>query len=232
MKQELAENNLLDLMSFIHIAIHYDDLVNRNIDDAKKEELKKIAHAKITHQLKPHHHNPLLISRERVEEIKVATGKVLDKALEKVLTTNDYSEVHVLGGIYNVLEMLQYEKPKLTDEGRKALEDVHKRQMRIFLKKKTGGKYGPIIDIDQYIGRFGLKKISVKTKKHGNDQIKLPKSRGSTQNYSNNRGSTRRKKTNGVAPTTSFNPQRMGRKGRRIQVDARKSGRSLQKNAR
>lgn len=221
-------------MTFIHIVIHYDDLVNYHIDDAKKEELKKIAHAKITAQLEPHHHNPLLISRERIQEIKVATNKVLDEALNKMLETksNDYSEVNVLSGIYNGLERLQSELPKLTDEGRKALEDVHKRQMRIFLKKKTGGKYGPIIDIDQYIGRFGLKKISVKTKKHGNTQIKLPKSRGSTQNCSNNHGSTRRKKTNGVAPTTSFNPQRMGRKGRRIQVDARKSGRSLQKNAR
>ena len=220
-------------MTFIHIVIHYDDLVNYHINDAKKEELKKIAHAKITAQLEPHHHNPLLISRERIQEIKVATNKVLDEALNKMLETksNDYSEVNVLSGIYNGLERLQSELPKLTDEGRKALEDVHKRQMRIFLASKVG-KYRPTRTVGSFIGRFGLKKISVKTKKHGNTQIKLPKSRGSTQNCSNNRGSTRRKKTNSLAPTTSCNPQRMGRKGRRIQVDARKSGRSLQKNAR
>ena len=221
-------------MTFIHIAIHYDDQVNRNIiDDAKKEELKKIAHAKITAQLKRYPSSPLLISRERIQEITDATGKVLDEALYEMLKTksNDYSEVNVLTGIYNGLQRLQYETPKLTDEGRKALEEVHKRQMEKFLARKVG-KYRPARIIHDYIGNFGLKKISVKTKKHGNAQIKLPKSRGSTQNTFNPGRRIRRKKTNSLAPTTSCNPQRMGRKSRRIQMDARKSGRSLQKNAR
>ena len=220
-------------MTFIHIVIHYDDLVNYHIDDAKKEELKKIAHAKITAQLKRYLSRPLLISKERIQEIKVATYIVLDEAINKMRDTNsnDHSEVNVLAVIYNGLQRLQGETPILTEKGREALEDASERQMDNFLADKIG-KYRPTRRVGAFIGRFGLKKISVKTKKHGNAQIKLPKSRGSTQNTFNPGRRIRRKKTNSLAPTTSCNPQRMGRKSRRIQMDARKSGRSLQKNAR
>ena len=154
MIEELKKHKTLDLMTFIHIAIYYDDSVNHNIDDAKKEELKKIAHTKITAQLERYLSSPLLISKERIQEIKVATGIVLDEALNKMLKTNskDYSEVNVLAVIYSSLERLQGETPTLTDKGRKALEKASEEQMKRFLARKIG-RWRPTRTVKGFTGK-------------------------------------------------------------------------------
>ena len=109
-------------------------------------------------------------------------------------------------------------KPTYTENARIKLNNVYKEQIRSFLDKKAGGSPGPGDSVILPYISFGFKKISAKTKKDGNAQIKLSKPRSSTQNNLNSTRRTRRKKTNSMAPTTSGNPQRMGRKGRRIQI--------------
>lgn len=224
MEQSLSNHTPLDLKTFIDIVIFHDPNITSNIHSSNLKHLKQSVLNKITHQLKPHEHNPLLISRQIIDKIKAIINKLLNDAYMP------YSnEDKILLSIYDGFHIV---KPTHTEKGRIQLQNVYKQQVLGLLYKKAGGSPGPSdYDIYPYIS-FGFKKISAKTKKDGNAQIKLSKPRSSTQNNLNSTRRTRRKKTNSMAPTTSGNPQRMGRKGRRIQVDARKSRSKIQKNAR
>lgn len=230
MEQSLSNHKLLDLKTFIDIVIFHDEVITSNIDGSKLEQLKHSVLKKITHQLKPHEHNPLLISPQIIDKIKAIINKLLNDAYTNVLKGIKYSpEDKILMSIYDGFHRV---KPNYTENARIKLNNVYKEQIRRFLDKKAGGSPGPGDSVILPYISFGFKKISAKTKKDGNAQIKLSKPRSSTQNDLTSTRRTIRKKTNSMAPTTSGNPQRVGRKGRRIQMDARKSRSTIQKNAR
>ena len=231
MEQSLSNHTSLDLKTFIDIVIFHDPIITSNIDSSKLEQYKQKVLNEITYQLKPHEHNPLLISRQIIDKIKAIINNLLDAAYLKVLRGEEYSPEDKI--LMSIEDGIRSVKPTHTEKGRIQLQNVYKQQLLGLLDIKTGGTPGPgDQNIARYLGLFGFKKISAKTKKDGNAQIKLSKPRSSTQNNLNSTRRTRRKKTNSMAPTTSGNPQRMGRKGRRIQVDARKSRSKIQKNAR
>ncbi len=58
MEQSLSNHTLLDLKTFIDIVIFHDPNITSNIHSSNLKHLKQSVLNKITHQLKPHEHNP------------------------------------------------------------------------------------------------------------------------------------------------------------------------------